>query len=96
MTEPNAICNHQNPILLPLVSPSYLNMPQKQDNDRKSQLMKMVEANKEDINPFKEIQENTGKGSQPMIIHPKNPSQSPQMEKLSYSMTNPNLTISFY
>jgi hypothetical protein len=37
-------------------------MPEKQDNDLKSYLMKMIEAFKEDIKKLlKEIQENTGK-----------------------------------
>ena len=43
-------------------SPGYPNIPEKQDSDLKSHLMKMIEDLKEDINnSLKEIQENTGK-----------------------------------
>ena len=43
-------------------SHGYPNIPEKQDSDLKSHLMKMIEDFKKDINNFlKEIQENTGK-----------------------------------
>jgi hypothetical protein len=58
--EPNAAWYHGNPVLPP--QQVLDTTPEKQDNDLKSNLMKMIEAFKEDIKNFpKEIQENTGK-----------------------------------
>ena len=52
------------PSSLTPASPRYPNMPEKQDNDLKSHLMKMIEAFKEDINnSLKEIQENIGQAN---------------------------------
>ena len=60
MIEPNAAWYHGNPVLPP--QQVLDTTPEKQDNDLKSNLMKMIEAFKEDIkNSLKEIQKNTSK-----------------------------------
>jgi hypothetical protein len=52
VAEANAILHHQNPLSssTTTASPGYPNTPEKQDSDLKSDLMKMIDVIKEDIN----------------------------------------------